>query len=265
MIVSISSLNDWIKDKNFVRLQSQLKDEVIAVIRGKHGATQTINIYDLVVGDIVLLETGSRVPADCLLIEGQDVTVDESFYDSEARRATDKEVATEENVLQNPDPFLLSSTLLATGSGKAVVCAVGENSRRGITEEPLDTTSKTPLQIKLQNLGGTFTKWGIIAAVIIFVASLINWFINIFNSTKTTGEKVQNFFEMFTIAITIVMVAVPEGLPLAIVLSLAYSVLRMKNDGLLVKNLNAPEVMGRVDEICTGKTGTLTAGDMKVA
>lgn len=193
------------------------------------------------------------------------MTVDESFYDSEARRATDKNVATEENLLQNPDPILLSSTLVATGSGKAVVCAVGAYSRRGLNEEPLDTTSKTPLQIKLQNLGGTFTKWGIIAALMIFLASFINWSIEVFSGTSTTAAKINSFFTMFTMAITIVMVAVPEGLPLAIVLSLAYSVLRMKNDGMLVKNLNSPEVMGRVEEICTGKTGTLTSGDMKVA
>lgn len=93
------------------------------------------------VGDIVILETGCRVPADCLLIEGQDITVDESFYDPENRRVVEKKVATEENVEQNPDPFLLSSTLVATGNGKAVVCAVGALSRRGITEEALDTTS----------------------------------------------------------------------------------------------------------------------------
>lgn len=69
----------------------------------------------------------------------------------------------------------------------------------------------------------------------------------------------------FTISITVIIVAVPEGLPLAVVLSLAYSVLRMKDDGVLVKDLTSPEVMGRVEEILTGKTGTLTAGDMKVA
>ena len=73
------------KDKNFVKLQSELKYETIAVIRGKYGATQTVNIYDLVVGDIVILETGCRIPADCLLIDGQDLTSDESFYDENKR------------------------------------------------------------------------------------------------------------------------------------------------------------------------------------
>jgi Ca2+-transporting ATPase len=120
----------------------------------------------------------------------------------------------------------------------------------------------------LQNLGGTFTKWGIIAAICIFIASAVNWLltVTVFNDASySAGDALLEFVTMFTMAITIVIVAVPEGLPLAIVLSLAYSVLIMKNDGVLVKNLNSPEVMGRVDEICTGKTGTLTSGDMKVA
>lgn len=70
LIVSITSLNDWLKDKNFVRLQSKVKNEEIAVIRGKQGATQSVNVFKLVVGDVILLETGCRVPADCILVEG---------------------------------------------------------------------------------------------------------------------------------------------------------------------------------------------------
>lgn len=103
----------------------------------------------MVVGDIVILETGCRIPADSVLIEGQDLTVDETFYNQDNRRAIAKTVATEENAHERPDPFLLSNTLVATGSGKAVVCAVGVRSRRGIQEEKLDTSSKTPLQVKL--------------------------------------------------------------------------------------------------------------------
>lgn len=145
IIVAITSLNDWIKDKNFVRLQSELKNEQIAVIRGKHGATQTVNIYDLQVGDVILLETGCRIPADSLLIEGVDVKVDESYYYPDHRSAVTKTVANESNYYSNPDPFLLSNTLVASGSGKAVVSAVGARSRRGIVEDQLDTSSSTPL------------------------------------------------------------------------------------------------------------------------
>jgi len=81
---------------------------------------------------------------------------------------------------------------------------------------------------------------------------------------RTASHIIEDIAQCLTLAITIVMVAVPEGLPLAVVLSLAYSVLRMNEDGVLVRNLNSPEVMGRVEEILTGKTGTLTKGDMKV-
>ena len=117
-------------------------------------------------------------------------------------------------------------------------------------------------------MAGTFTKWGIIASIAIFIANIVNMSISIaadskwaFASTKTLEKICQDL----TLVIIIVIVAVPEGLPMTISLSLAYSVMRMKDDGILVKNLNSPEVMGSVEEICTGKTATLTKNDMKVA
>lgn len=90
VIVSISALNDWKKDKNFVKLQSKVKNEDMAVVRGKQGATQSVNIFKLVVGDVILLETGCRVPADCILVEGSDITVDETYYFPDNVRATKK-------------------------------------------------------------------------------------------------------------------------------------------------------------------------------
>jgi magnesium-transporting ATPase (P-type) len=90
-----------------------------------------------------LLETGARVPADCLLLEGQDLSVDETMYYEDQKKATKKSVASEEN--SHADPFLLSNSLIATGTGKAVVLVVGASSRRGIHEEKLDTQTKTPL------------------------------------------------------------------------------------------------------------------------
>jgi len=255
-----------VKDKQFVRLQSLVKDENIAVIRGKYGATQAVNIYDLVVGDIVILETGCRVPADCLLLDGLDVTVDESVYYEGENKASKKQVVSEDNFDQYPDPFLLSNSLVATGAGKAVVLCVGERSRRGLKEAKLDTESKTPLQEKLQNLAGQFTKWGLIGAAAVFLALLVNFIIRTaaIPEYQTAGKIMLGISNMFTFAIAIIIVAVPEGLPLAITISLAYSVMHMKNDGLLVRNLDSPEMMGKVDEIITGKTGTLTKSEMKV-
>jgi Ca2+-transporting ATPase len=156
---------------------------------------------------------------------------------------------------------------VVSGVGKAVVAAVGQNSRRGVKEQKLDTSSKTPLQEKLENMAATFTKWGIIASVAIFIANMVNMTISIaaddtwdFGSVKTLKKVCDDL----TLVIIVIIVAVPEGLPMVISLSLAYSVMRMVDDKILVKNLDAPEVMGTVEEICTGKTATLTKNDMKV-
>ena len=212
------------------------------------------------------METGARIPADCVLIEGTDMRVDESIYTKCKPVEVKKEAATESNPYNSPDPFLLSDTLVTSGSGKAVVCCVGAKSRRGVSAEKLDTTSKTPLQQKLENLGAIFTKWGLYGAIFILIANLVNFIIKVTAIEEYQNAKyiIDHIAEMFTLSITIIIVAVPEGLPLAITLSLAYSVMRMRSDGVLVRNLNAPEVMGRVDEICTGKTGTLTKSEMKV-
>ena len=266
IIVSIVSANDWMKDKQFVKLQSSVKDQDIPVIRGKYGATQSVNIYDLVVGDIILLETGARIPADCLLIDGQDLSIDESYYNQNEVRAVKKKVASEKNYYENPDPFLLSQSLIVSGVGRAVVCCVGPQSRRGIYEDKLDTSTKTPLQKKLENLAGIFTKAGLYAAILIFIASLVRQVMTVMATNRGVLDEltIEAFFRSITLTITLIIVAVPEGLPLTVGISLAYSVMRMKKDKVLVRNLNAPEVMGSVEEICTGKTNTLTKGDMRV-
>jgi Ca2+-transporting ATPase len=224
-----------------------------------------------VVGDIILLETGGRVPADSILIEGADLAVDETYYYAVNAKASKKTVATEDNIKQKPkpDPFILSNTMVVQGSGRALVCAVGAFSRRGILDDKLDTESKTPLQTKLHNLGTIFTKYALMGALIIFLAYIFNFCMRVFVSGNDENRQAANIIrdiaECFTLAIVMVMVSVPEGLPLAIVMSLAYSVMKMKDDGILVRDLNAPEKMGRVTEVCTGKTSTLTKGDMKIS
>lgn len=229
VITAIGSANDFMKDKQFVKLQSKIKDEDISVIRGQHGLTTSVNIYDLVVGDVILLETGSRVPADCVLIESNELTVDETFYPGKSEVPLPKTVATDENQDQYPDPFLLSQSLITTGVGKAVVCAVGENSRRGLDAEPLDLNTRTPLQDKLENLGTQFTKLGLYAAVLILIACLIRLIMGVITTDQSFfGAKSLNMLtNAFTMGITIIIVAVPEGLPLTVSLSLAYSVMRM--------------------------------------
>lgn len=265
LIVGFTAVNDYFKDKNLVSLASDVKRDRIGVIRGKKGVTQTISIYQLVVGDIVLIEPGCMVPADCLLVEGEGIFTNEEKY-SDDRINQKKSTAYEENISAFPDPFLLSNTFVNGGSGRAVVCVVGKNSRRGMFDDKLDTNSKTKLQERLDNLGAICTKYGIYASLIILAASILNFIVNIsFNSELRTFDKVIGYLSLyFTQFVAIIIVAVPEGLPMTISLSLAYSVMRMKKDGILLKDLQSPEKMGQVDQILVGKTGTLTKGDLKV-
>lgn len=115
------------------------------------------------------------------------------------------------------------------------------------------------------NLAGQFTKIGIICAAVIFVTLVIRLLINaLVKDSYSTSDVFEKLAKDLAIALTLIIVAVPEGLPLTIGLSLAYSVERMKKDGILVRNLNSPETMGNIEEICTGKTGTLTKNQMKV-
>jgi magnesium-transporting ATPase (P-type) len=151
IIVSFTSVNDYFKDKNLVKLASDVKRDKIGVIRGKKGVTQTISIYQLVVGDIILIEPGCMIPADCLLINGEGILINETRY-SEDRAGKRKTAAYEENISQYPDPFLMSNTFVNVGSGRAVVCCVGKNSRRGTLDDKIDTDSKTELQKKLDIL-----------------------------------------------------------------------------------------------------------------
>jgi magnesium-transporting ATPase (P-type) len=266
LIVAFTSVNDYIKDKNFVRLASEVKRDCISVTRGKRGVTQTLSIYKLVVGDIVHLEPGCMVPADCLIVSSQDLYVNETKY-SDDRINQIKKVANEDNMTQFPDPFLLSNTFVNSGSALAVVCAVGARSRRGALDDKLDTESKTPLQNRLENLGGLCIKWGILASLAILGASLLNFCVTlIFDADSRSFSHILNLLSLyFTQFVAIIIVAVPEGLPLTISLSLAYSVLRMKKDGVLIKDLTSPEKMGQVDQILVGKTGTLTKGEFKIA
>ena len=197
------------------------------------------------------------------------MVVDETYYyaqeESYQHRQVKKLPANDDNIDGNPDPFILAESLVVSGVGRAVVSAVGARTRRGLKPEVLDTSSNTPLQVKLENLAAVITKYSLIAAGIILVAGLVNFVITVLiGSGMDFGDALKKICEILTLVIIIVIVSVPEGLPMVIALSLAYSVMRMKDDGVLVKNLNSPEVMGGIDEICTGKTATLTKNEMKV-
>lgn len=276
VIMLISTVADLMKDRRFVGLQSLVKEESVPVIRGKFGATQTISVWDVVVGDVILLSAGARVPADCLVVEAADLEVEEDGPESgrgDVVKMRKNAVSLHQDAEPKGDPFLRADSLIVQGKCKAVVCVVGDQSSRGKLEEKMDTSTDTPLQKKLSNLAGYFTTYSLYAAAVIFLLMTIMLIIEVAsldpeadpNAPGATGTVIAGLASQINFIVVLIVVSVPEGLPLAIGVSLAFSVMKMYGDNLLVRKLDAPEKMGAVEEILCGKTGTITTGNMKVA
>ncbi len=148
-IVSITSGNNWVKEKQFQKLVAKAAIDYVACYRGGNGLTKTIPVSELVVGDVIKIEQGMRIPADCIVIESIDISTDESAMTGEPDHM-EKTAITDENYENNPDCFLIGKTLVVNGMGTALVCCVGSNSRSGMAEEKLNTEEdETPLQAKL--------------------------------------------------------------------------------------------------------------------
>jgi P-type Ca2+ transporter type 2C len=129
-IVTLSALCDWGKNKQYKILHDAIRDEKVAVIRGNKGLSETQLAWNLVVGDIITIEAGMRIPADCILLDGMDIKCDESMYRGGRKESVKKlSESNEQHVSENPDPFLLTRSLVLSGSGRAVVCAVGKRTR----------------------------------------------------------------------------------------------------------------------------------------
>ena len=166
------------------------------------------------------------------------------------------------------DCFLFGGASVMQGTGIAVVCAVGPNSMQGKLQQLImvEDETKTPLQAKLSEIGDQIGKVGLYAAILTVLALISNLVIaKIINEEPVlTVATFSSIVRIFLIGITIVVVAVPEGLPLAVTISLAYSVMKMKDQYNLVRRLDASETMGGANQICSDKTGTLTQNIMTV-
>ena len=216
------------------------------------------------VGDILILNAGDRVPTDGLLVDGSDVTCNESALTGESEDKKKSFRPTESGQEEKNDPFMLSGSSLATGYAHVLVTAVGEQSRWGKTKAKLAVeTSDTPLQEKLDNLANQIGNLGMIAAAATFFAMIGIWFY--YPDQRDPEMNIYEYIlKAFIMAVTIVVVAVPEGLPLAVTLSLAYSTQKMMQDNNLIRVLAACETMGNATNICSDKTGTLTQNRMTV-
>ncbi|XP_072438259.1 plasma membrane calcium-transporting ATPase 2 isoform X16 [Chiloscyllium punctatum] len=305
-VVFVTAFNDWSKEKQFRGLQSRIEQEQkFAVVRG--GQVVQIPVSEIVTGDIAQVKYGDLLPADGILIQGNDLKIDESSLTGESdhvRKSADK------------DPMLLSGTHVMEGSGKMLVTAVGVNSQTGIIftllgaggeeEEKKDKKAKkqdgaaamemqplksaeggdgddkekrkggapkkekSVLQGKLTKLAVQIGKAGLVMSAITVIILVLYFAIDTFVIQKLqwlpecTPVYIQFFVKFFIIGVTVLVVAVPEGLPLAVTISLAYSVKKMMKDNNLVRHLDACETMGNATAICSDKTGTLTTNRMTV-
>ena len=251
----VTATNDFSKAQQFARLNVINEDITVKVVRD--GSLQEISTRALLVGDVVSLEAGDKVPADGVLLMSSDTETNEAALTGEP---DDKPKAAFD---PTGDPFLLSGTELTRGTCTMLVVAVGAQSQWGRIKAKLQKEeSNTPLQDKLDTLAEQIGYVGMGFAALTFVAMMWVWW-----QTPDGPEKATMFdtaLEAFIIGVTIVVVAVPEGLPLAVTISLAYSTMKMLKDQNLIRVLAACETMGNATTICSDKTGTLTMNRMTV-
>lgn len=269
IVVVVGALNDWQKERQFVKLNRKKDDRKVKVIRS--GKTQEISVHDILVGDVCLLEPGDLVPVDGIFIDGHAVKCDESSATGESdiiRKVPAHEVsrAMEANEsLKKMDPFIISGAKITEGVGTFMVTATGVNSSYGKTMMSLrEDNDPTPLQSKLNVLAEYIAKLGGAAALLLFVVLLIKFLAQLPHNHDTSALKAQRFLNILIVAVTIVVVAVPEGLPLAVTLALAFATKRMTKDNNLVRVLRSCETMGNATSVCSDKTGTLTQNVMTV-
>nr|XP_012419207.1 PREDICTED: plasma membrane calcium-transporting ATPase 4 isoform X4 [Odobenus rosmarus divergens] len=319
IVVLVTAFNDWSKEKQFRGLQNRIeKEQKFSVIRNGH--IIQLPVAEIVVGDIAQIKYGDLLPADGILIQGNDLKIDESSLTGESDHV--------KKSLER-DPMLLSGTHVMEGSGRMVVTAVGINSQTGIiftllgasegeeeekkkkgkghlgclicvhtlaktqdgvaleiqplnSQEGIDNEEKekkaaklpkkekSVLQGKLTRLAVQIGKAGLIMSAITVLILILYFVIDNFVIrrrpwlSECTPIYIQYFVKFFIIGITVLVVAVPEGLPLAVTISLAYSVKKMMKDNNLVRHLDACETMGNATAICSDKTGTLTMNRMTV-
>ena len=254
LIVSVvTALNDHQKESQFRELSAANDDIDVVVIRS--GKYRAIPIGQIVVGDIVCLEAGDAIPCDGVLVSHDGLEVDESALTGEPEDI-DKDA--------EHDPFVLSGCTAIAGSGRFVAIAVGKNSQWGIIKSHLEKEQEhTPLQEKLDDMAAMIGYVGMAAAAATFIAMM---FIKIVVQPAYLKDIsiFHHALEAFIIGVTIVVVAVPEGLPLAVTISLAFSTKKMLADQNLIRHLAACETMGNATNICSDKTGTLTENRMTV-
>ncbi|KAK1322986.1 Calcium-transporting ATPase 9, plasma membrane-type [Acorus calamus] len=264
LVILVTAVSDYRQSLQFQNLNDEKRNIHIEVIRG--GRRTEISIFDLVVGDIVPLKIGDQVPADGIFVSGHSLSIDESSMTGESKIVHKDQKA----------PFFMSGCKVADGYGTMLVTGVGINTEWGLLMASIsdDSGEETPLQVRLNGVATFIGIVGLSVAFLVLLVLIARYFTG---HTKNPDGTVQfikgktglkdaanGVVKIITIAVTIVVVAVPEGLPLAVTLTLAYSMRKMMADKALVRRLSACETMGSATTICSDKTGTLTLNQMTV-
>ena len=257
----ISSLSEYGSEAAFIRLQEDSSKIEVKVIRDNK--KQVIPIDDVVVKDIILLSSGDKIPADGVVMEGS-INVDESALNGETK---------EVKKTSFKDSKVYRGSIVYNGHAKVKITEVGDNTVYGnISKELQEKSSDSPLKIKLRGLAKVISRIGYIGAIL---ASLSYLFMEIVVSNHYNLDLIfktlTNFYEMadyiiyaLTLSVTIIVVAVPEGLPMMITLVLSSNMKRMLKDNILVRKLVGIETSGSMNVLLTDKTGTLTKGKLEV-
>lgn len=298
-VATVGSFVDWKKEVQFVKSRAKSDEKNVCKVlrRGNYSELHHNFIH---VGDVINVEYGMANPVDGIIINATQLTVDEAAMTGESdemkkdimyfcklrrdeKNAEGGKIAEGEKMSRAheiPSPLLLSGTSIAGGEGRMVVIMVGESSCLGqIIAKLIVRPEVTPLQSKLEQIATDIGKMGTYIAILVVHVLLFRYFLEGLSQRKTDlfggeseGKDPDSLFvdalslwvSYLIVGVAVIVVAVPEGLPLAVMISLAYSISKMLEDNNDVKRLSSCEIMGGADNICSDKTGTLTLNMMKV-
>ena len=252
LATGISFFNEYRSSKEFDVLNAHRDDVGVKVIRDGHPALVTSR--DIVVGDLVLIEAGDAIPADGWLITSDALTSDESAFTGES-----------EPVGKGTADNVLKGTFVTAGKGRMIAGAVGDMAQMGVIAASLgiDHSTATPLEQKLEALAGIISKFGYTMGILILVSLSVRGIV-LGELTGLNLDTLNHVLHYLMIAVAIIVVAVPEGLPMSVALSLSLAMRKMTRANCLVRKLIACETIGSATTICTDKTGTLTKNQMEV-
>ena len=288
IVVLVSSITEYNKELKFHKLNKTTREGTkYKVIR--NGLLEYLISDEILVGDLILINYGEIICADILLVKGHGIKMDESPLTGRSdsmKKMAYNECIEEYNKNQDkekiPSPLILSGTHCVEGSGKGIVIAVGEYSQKGLIRRTVDNAkenNESPLEIKLDKIGRIVGFFGIGAGIVTFIVFFIRYMVEYSNDMKEYKESEEEhrpnlvdpkdeiatrIVKIIILCISIIVLAVPEGLPLSVTLSLAFSVNKLMEKNNLVRKMHACETMGGANYICTDKTGTLTKNEMSV-